>query len=151
MLCILTSSWVLVKCVSSPALGCLCKYTDILSRYCNYVLLQLFSGILTVNLQQTRALTAMLCYSPSKATNVTQICRYLDYVHVTTYDYHTKTDRKTGHNSPLFGQEEKDVNATWTYLLEHGAIPEKTVIGIPFYGRSFNLVILPLNCWGLSY
>ena len=33
MLCILTSSWVLVKCVSSPALGCLCKYTDILSRY----------------------------------------------------------------------------------------------------------------------
>ena len=29
LLCILTSSWVLVKCVSSPALGCLCKYTDI--------------------------------------------------------------------------------------------------------------------------
>ena len=25
MLCILTSSWVLIKCVSSPALGCLCE------------------------------------------------------------------------------------------------------------------------------
>jgi hypothetical protein len=42
----------------------------------------------------------------------------------------------------LFGLDGKDVNATWEYLLERGAIPEKTIIGIPSYGRTFHLVIL---------
>ena len=63
-------------------------------------------------------------------------------MHVTSYDYHTKIGLQTGHNSPLYGIEGKDVNATWNYLLERGAIAEKTVIGIPFYGRTFHLV----NC-----
>jgi GH18 family chitinase len=60
---------------------------------------------------------------------------------VTTYDYHTNGEGQTGHNSPLFGSG-KDINSTWSYLLEKGAIPEKTILGIPFYGHTFNLVTL---------
>ena len=67
--------------------------------------------------------------------------RYVDFVHVATYDYHTNTDLKTGHNAPLEGSGTgKDIKSTWTYLLGKGALPEKTILGVAFYGHTFNLV-----------
>lgn len=72
--------------------------------------------------------------------------KYLDFVHVMCYDYHGKWDRRTGHNAPLYARPEdtgKDVflnvEHTIKYLLKKGAIPEKTVLGVPFYGRAYML------------
>jgi len=80
------------------------------------------------------------------AYDVPGIYKYLDFVHVMCYDYHGKWDKKTGHNAPLYSrpkEKERDltlnVNATWAFLSELGAIPSKTVLGVPFYGRAFHL------------
>merc|ERR1712088_664882 len=80
------------------------------------------------------------------AYDVKQMYKYLDYVHVMCYDYHGKWDKKTGHNAPLHSRPQdtgKDVylnvEHTVNYLMKKGAIPEKTVLGVPFYGRAFKL------------
>ena len=55
-------------------------------------------------------------------------------------------DKRTGHNAPLRARPNEDANNkvlndefTINYLMELGAIPEKTNLGIPLYGRSFLL------------
>ena len=81
------------------------------------------------------------------------------------YDYHGKWDRKTGHNSPLRPRPDEagadltlNVDYTLQYLLQVGVtcpchvsrVPsramlqlgarrEKTVLGVPLYGRAFTL------------
>jgi len=77
------------------------------------------------------------------AYNIEEMYKYLDFVHVMCYDYHGKWDKKTGHNAPLYpGESQKSLNLEYTiaYLLEKGADPRKTVMGVPLYGRSFLLV-----------
>ena len=73
--------------------------------------------------------------------------KYLDFVHIMCYDYHGKWDRKTGHNAPLYARPEEkgqdlflNVEYTLNYLFKKGAKPEKTVLGVPLYGRSFSLM-----------
>lgn len=73
--------------------------------------------------------------------------KYLDFVHIMCYDYHGKWDRKTGHNAPLYARPEEkgqdlflNVEYTLNYLIKKGAKPEKTVLGVPLYGRSFSLM-----------
>ena len=73
--------------------------------------------------------------------------KYLDYVHIMCYDYHGKWDRKTGHNAPLGPRPDErgqdvylNVEYTLKYLLKKGALPEKTVLGVPLYGRAFALM-----------
>lgn len=80
------------------------------------------------------------------AYDVEKMYQYLDYVHVMCYDYHGKWDKKTGHNAPLYPREtesasdqELNVEYTLKYLLERGAKPEKTMLGVPLYGRAFTL------------
>ena len=67
-------------------------------------------------------------------------------MHVMCYDYHGKWDKKTGHNAPLHSrpaepEEELTMNVEYSlrYLIKRGALPEKTVLGVPFYGRAFTL------------
>jgi len=81
------------------------------------------------------------------AYDVKQMYKYLDYVHVMCYDYHGKWDKKTGHNAPLYpratestADQALNVEFTLKYLLEKGAVPEKTVLGVPLYGRAFSLL-----------
>lgn len=80
------------------------------------------------------------------AYDVEKMYEYLDYVHVMCYDYHGKWDKKTGHNAPLHARvtesaadQQLNVEYTLRYLLEKGAKPEKTVLGVPLYGRAFSL------------
>ncbi len=81
------------------------------------------------------------------AYDVPKMYKYLDYVHVMCYDYHGKWDRKTGHNAPLYPRKHEkgqdlflNVDYTLKYLMERGAIAEKTVLGVPLYGRAFSLM-----------
>lgn len=89
------------------------------------------------------------------AYDVEQMYEHLDYVHVMCYDYHGKWDKRTGHNAPLFSRatESKadqalNVEHTLRYLLGKGARPEKTVLGVPLYGRAFTLINPNSNLMG---
>ena len=66
-----------------------------------------------------------------------------------------KWDKKTGHNAPLRSRpgesaEEQILNVdyTWNYLLQLGAVPHKTVLGVPLYGRAFTLLDPTNNAMG---
>ena len=81
------------------------------------------------------------------AYGIKQMYKYLDYVHIMCYDYHGRWDLKTGHNAPLYprpNEKGKDVllnvDSTLEYLIKLGAKPEKTVLGVPLYGRAFLLM-----------
>ena len=81
------------------------------------------------------------------AYDIPQIFNYADYVSILSYNYHTYTDGKTGHNAPLDKKPDenglkktRNVKHTLQHLLEKGAIPGKTVLGIPLFGRSFSLI-----------
>lgn len=94
-------------------------------------------------------LTAAIGAAPSTidvAYDIPMMYKYLDYVHIMCYDYHGKWDKKTGHNAPLkAGPNDSPADATLNvkytldYLIKKGAKPEKTVLGVPLYGRSFML------------
>lgn len=94
-------------------------------------------------------LTAAIGAAPSTidvAYDVPMMYKYLDYVHIMCYDYHGKWDKKTGHNAPLKASPSEpaadailNVKYTLDYLLKKGAKPEKTVLGVPLYGRAFML------------
>jgi len=79
-------------------------------------------------------------YEPGK------ISQYLDFINLMAYDYHGSWNKNTGHNSPLFARQgqtgdqlllnqEASINA-W---IELGAEPEKLVLGLAMYGRTFTL------------
>lgn len=78
--------------------------------------------------------------------DVAGMYKYLDFVNVMCYDYHGRWDKRTGHNAPLRARPNEDtlnsvlnIEFTINYLLKKGAKPEKTVLGVPLYGRSFLL------------
>jgi len=78
--------------------------------------------------------------------DVPNMYKYLDFVNVMCYDYHGRWDKRTGHNAPLRARPNEDENNkvlndefTINYLIQLGAIPEKTNLGIPLYGRAFLL------------
>ena len=78
--------------------------------------------------------------------DVPAMYKYLDYVNVMCYDYHGKWDKKTGHNAPLRPRPDEtgqniflNLEYSIDYLIKKGAKPEKTILGVPLYGRSFLL------------
>jgi len=80
--------------------------------------------------------------------NIPMMYKYLDYVHVMCYDYHGKWDKYAGHNAPLNprpsdspADQSFTLAYTFAYMMEKGAVPSKTVMGVPFYGRSYKLLI----------
>jgi len=80
--------------------------------------------------------------------NIPMMYKYLDYVHVMCYDYHGKWDKAAGHNAPLHPRPNESPSDqaltlayTFAYLMKKGAVPEKTVMGVPFYGRAFKLLL----------
>lgn len=81
-----------------------------------------------------------------------EITQYLDYINLMAYDYHGSWNKNTGHNSPLFARQgqtgdqlllnqEASINA-W---IELGAEPEKLVLGLAMYGRTFTLKTKKMN------
>ncbi|KAJ3624357.1 hypothetical protein MTP99_017991 [Tenebrio molitor] len=79
--------------------------------------------------------------------DVPEIAKYLDFVNVMTYDFHGQWERTVGHNSPLFPlesatsyQKKLTVDYSAREWVKQGAPKEKLMIGMPTYGRSFELV-----------
>ncbi|NWW43423.1 CHIA chitinase, partial [Pedionomus torquatus] len=77
---------------------------------------------------------------------IPELGKYLDYIHVMTYDFHGSWDTSTGENSPLYkGPADTgdyiyfNVDYAMNYWKSHGAPAEKLVVGFPTYGNTFTL------------
>ncbi|XP_073972553.1 chitinase 2 isoform X1 [Rhodnius prolixus] len=69
-----------------------------------------------------------------------QVYRNLDLIHLMCYDYHGLWETQTGANAPLGPPTDPlTVEATVKYVLNHGVKPDKLVLGVPMYGRTFLL------------
>lgn len=83
-----------------------------------------------------------------KNMEVDQIHHYLDWINLMGYDFHGPwsggDDAVTNHLAPLYPTKEGhhllNVDAAVTYYLEQGVPPQKLVLGVPFYGRSYSQV-----------
>lgn len=88
--------------------------------------------------QITTAVGANLKYI--KHTEMDKAQKYLDYVNLMTYDYFTSGD-SAGHHTNLYPPENYDMDQsahkTFHEFVAAGVPPEKLVMGIAFYGRSW--------------
>ncbi|EDW32817.1 GL10147 [Drosophila persimilis] len=86
-------------------------------------------------------------FSAETSYEIPAIVPYLDLINVMAYDLHGPWDEVVGINAPLYPaasdkserQKQLNVDAIFKYWLNAGAPPEKLVLGVPFYGRSFTL------------
>ncbi|XP_010006620.1 PREDICTED: acidic mammalian chitinase-like, partial [Chaetura pelagica] len=72
---------------------------------------------------------------------IAELGKYLDYIHVMTYDFHGSGDGRTGENSPLHsgGNPQLSVEYAMKYWRDNGAPAKKLLVGFPTYGRTFTL------------
>ncbi|XP_073965066.1 probable chitinase 10 [Choristoneura fumiferana] len=75
------------------------------------------------------------------AYDLPKLTRYLDLLHMVCYDYHGAWDGVVGANAPLRAGKHDvlSVENTIKYMLERGVSPNKMVLGLPMYGRTFIL------------
>ncbi|GJQ78433.1 hypothetical protein Trydic_g11554 [Trypoxylus dichotomus] len=85
-------------------------------------------------------LTAALGASKDTIDNgydISELSMHLDYMFMMCYDYSGMWSRMIGPNAPLHGPDLLNVEYTINHMLKLGADPDKLIIGIPFYGRTF--------------
>uniref|UniRef100_A0A8C6T6R8 Acidic mammalian chitinase n=1 Tax=Neogobius melanostomus TaxID=47308 RepID=A0A8C6T6R8_9GOBI len=77
---------------------------------------------------------------------IAKVAQILDFVSVTSFDLHSLSHPHTGHNSPLFRSSFDygdhiylNVDFAMNYWRSQGALPEKLLVGLPTYGRTFRL------------
>ena len=96
----------------------------------------------------TMAVPASLEYA-EKGFDVESLNRDLDFFNLLTYDYHSSYEPAVNHHSPLFRpndvsefdfRAELNIDATVKFYIGAGASRDKLVLGIPTYGRSYQLV-----------
>jgi chitinase len=78
-------------------------------------------------------------------TEMAKVQRYVDTVNLMSYDYYVPSwDKTTGHHAPLFTNpaDPKKISADRTVheYESAGVPPEKLVLGVPFYGKSWTQV-----------
>lgn len=71
--------------------------------------------------------------------DVPQLAQHLDWISLMTYDYHGNFDGRTGHNAPLYANDNFNTDFTVNYWIQKGAPSKKLVLGMPTYGQSFTL------------
>ncbi|GAV08067.1 hypothetical protein RvY_17816-1 [Ramazzottius varieornatus] len=84
--------------------------------------------------------TVETAYNPSILT------KSLDFISIMSYDFHGSWDTEVQHHSPIYGRH-RDPNSVAGFnmvaavklWLNNGCPPNKIVVGVPFYGRSFTL------------
>ncbi|XP_014635521.1 PREDICTED: oviduct-specific glycoprotein [Ceratotherium simum simum] len=81
-------------------------------------------------------------YIVHTAYDVRRLGRLLDFINVLSYDLHGSWEKFTGHNSPLFSLpgDPKSSAYAMNYWRKLGAPPEKLLMGLPTYGRTFRLL-----------
>uniref|UniRef100_A0A1A9V627 chitinase n=1 Tax=Glossina austeni TaxID=7395 RepID=A0A1A9V627_GLOAU len=85
--------------------------------------------------------------SAEMSYDIPEMCKYLDVVNVMAYDLHGPWDQAVGINAPLHAgladntdyTRQLNLEAIVKYWLSKGTPRNKLVIGVPFYGRTFNL------------
>lgn len=73
--------------------------------------------------------------------NYEQMIKCFDYICCMSYDYHGEWTAHSGHNSPLYTCHNDpcgSVDESHAYFMKRGVPPQKLLLGIPFYGRSFD-------------
>ncbi|MBE0461131.1 MAG: glycoside hydrolase family 18 protein [Candidatus Aminicenantes bacterium] len=73
--------------------------------------------------------------------NFEELIDYFDYISCMTYDFHGAWSDHSGHNSPLYTCNNdpcSSINDGCLYFLSRQVPKEKLLLGIPFYGRSFD-------------
>ncbi|KAB7504487.1 putative chitinase 3 [Armadillidium nasatum] len=100
-------------------------------------------------IQQPKRLILSAAVSPARAIiarayDIRTLSANLDFINVMTYDYHGFWEKKTGHVSPLLYREgdqfdSQNTDFSINYWIQYGADPKKLIMGIPFYGQTFQL------------
>lgn len=80
----------------------------------------------------------------TKAYDVRELSDAVTFLTVMSYDYHGAWEEYTGHVSPLYGRPndkypQYNTDYTLQLLVKEGAQKDKLIIGVPFYGQSFQL------------
>lgn len=73
--------------------------------------------------------------------NYEEMVAYFDYISAMTYDFHGQWSDHSGHNSPLYscgGDVCGSVHDSVVYFLSRRVPPEKLLLGLAFFGRSFD-------------
>jgi len=73
-------------------------------------------------------------------TELGEAQKYLDFINIMTYDFHTGSSQLTGHLANLYpsdmpGTTNKSVDKAVRIHIDAGIPAEKLVLGVPFYGR----------------
>ena len=78
--------------------------------------------------------------------DVPRLSKALDFINVMTYDMHGVWDDYVDHHAPIkqrpFDQgptQNLHCDGSLSYWISQGAVPNKIIYGIPFYGRNFKL------------
>jgi len=76
-------------------------------------------------------------------TDLGEAHKYLDFINIMTYDYHSGLDSLTGHHANLFQSEMSGTTNHSSVMavkrhIEAGIPAEKIVLGVPFYGRMWS-------------
>ncbi|KAM8711663.1 hypothetical protein ACLKA7_012213 [Drosophila subpalustris] len=66
--------------------------------------------------------------------DIPAISQHLDFINVMTYDFHMASDGYLGFNAPL-----PEVQRSIDYWLRQGAPAQKLILGIGFYGHSYQM------------
>ncbi|XP_055979495.1 oviduct-specific glycoprotein [Sorex fumeus] len=78
---------------------------------------------------------------------VPQLGGLLDFINILSYDFHGSWEKFTGHNSPLFSLPDDFKSSAYAmiYWQKLGVPPEKLIMGVPTYGRTFQLLSTSKN------
>lgn len=80
----------------------------------------------------------------TEAYELAPISKAVDFMAAMTYDYHGSWEEQTGHVSPLYGRPsdkypQYNTDFAMQLLVKNGAARDKLIMGVPFYGQSFQL------------
>jgi len=79
------------------------------------------------------------------------IHKYIDFANIMTYDMHGVWDKYTDFNSPLYANNSSPNYVKWSInsavksWINAGFPKEKIVMGVPFFGKQYNMVNLSAN------